>query len=417
MRRNVRPAKTTRRQPEENAHSKAHVLWSHPSPSHRGANRLLPHLLVRRHERAGSLVYPNRHRLAFDDAIKSDRRAPTGPGRVPTSTVHLPEATRFRYQSGSRAHPNSGGEHVDRVPVVVLIPRYHEGRWSCRKAGFMAGGTRLRTESGRLHPCRRGKQHARLDPRVGHVVSRFAVGIEDPRAQQSAHRLATQECPTAAMRLRSRRPLSPGTEASRRSSWSRMRFMSSTRKRQISGVRGSSGGRSRPRVEMGGLNDHEAMSSPEIDQRGVAVQRQAKAVRENNNRQSVPYEFLAIFTRRSSPRPGAATEHHGQVVLGPFDNDRPAARKSFRKFADIEMNTVCFGHGQPLVGEDTNKLKAASKVGTRFPTPWADQLVVGLPRHSTGEEARSDHERCAIADGRSQRKLRPSPCLSDSSET
>jgi glyoxylase-like metal-dependent hydrolase (beta-lactamase superfamily II) len=55
-----------------------------------------------------------------------------------------------------------------------------------------------------------------------------------------------------------------------------------------------------------------------------------------------------------------ATEHQGQVFLGPFGNDRPAARKSFRKFADIEVDTVCFGHGQPLVGEDTNKLKAAA---------------------------------------------------------
>ena len=56
-----------------------------------------------------------------------------------------------------------------------------------------------------------------------------------------------------------------------------------------------------------------------------------------------------------------ATEQQGQVVLGPFDNDRPTARQSFRKFADIEVDIVCFGHGQPLVGEETNKLKAAAK--------------------------------------------------------
>ena len=56
-----------------------------------------------------------------------------------------------------------------------------------------------------------------------------------------------------------------------------------------------------------------------------------------------------------------ATEHQGQVVLGPFDIDRPRARQSFRKFAGIEVDTVCFGHGQPLVGEETNKLKAAAK--------------------------------------------------------
>jgi glyoxylase-like metal-dependent hydrolase (beta-lactamase superfamily II) len=56
-----------------------------------------------------------------------------------------------------------------------------------------------------------------------------------------------------------------------------------------------------------------------------------------------------------------ATEQRGQVVLGPFDDDRPTARRSFRKFADIEMDAVCFGHGQPLVGEETNKLKAAAR--------------------------------------------------------
>jgi glyoxylase-like metal-dependent hydrolase (beta-lactamase superfamily II) len=56
-----------------------------------------------------------------------------------------------------------------------------------------------------------------------------------------------------------------------------------------------------------------------------------------------------------------ATQQQGQVILGPFDNDRPTARQSFRKFADIEVDTVCFGHGQPLVGEDTNKLRAAAR--------------------------------------------------------
>jgi glyoxylase-like metal-dependent hydrolase (beta-lactamase superfamily II) len=56
-----------------------------------------------------------------------------------------------------------------------------------------------------------------------------------------------------------------------------------------------------------------------------------------------------------------ATVYEGQVILGPFDKDRPTARHSFRRFADIEVDTVCFGHGQPLVGDETNKLKAAAK--------------------------------------------------------
>jgi hypothetical protein len=51
---------------------------------------------------------------------------------------------------------------------------------------------------------------------------------------------APQEWPATAMRLRSRRPPRPGTEASRLSSPSSTRLRSSIRKRQIRGVRGSS---------------------------------------------------------------------------------------------------------------------------------------------------------------------------------
>ncbi|WP_066943157.1 MBL fold metallo-hydrolase [Streptomyces lushanensis] len=55
-----------------------------------------------------------------------------------------------------------------------------------------------------------------------------------------------------------------------------------------------------------------------------------------------------------------ATEHQGQVVLGPFNHDRALARESFRRFADIDVDTVCFGHGQPLRGDDTALLGAAA---------------------------------------------------------
>ena len=55
-----------------------------------------------------------------------------------------------------------------------------------------------------------------------------------------------------------------------------------------------------------------------------------------------------------------ATQQQGQVMLGPFDHDRAQARESFRRFASIEVDTVCFGHGQPLLGADTAKLRAAA---------------------------------------------------------
>jgi glyoxylase-like metal-dependent hydrolase (beta-lactamase superfamily II) len=58
-----------------------------------------------------------------------------------------------------------------------------------------------------------------------------------------------------------------------------------------------------------------------------------------------------------------ATAQQGQVVLGPFNHDRAQARESFRRFADVDVDTVCFGHGQPLRGEDTAKLRAAATAG------------------------------------------------------
>lgn len=63
-----------------------------------------------------------------------------------------------------------------------------------------------------------------------------------------------------------------------------------------------------------------------------------------------------------------ATFQQGQVMLGPFDDDRPQARESFRRFADIVVDTVCFGHGEPLRGGDTAKLRAAA-TASEVPDP------------------------------------------------
>jgi hypothetical protein len=41
---------------------------------------------------------------------------------------------------------------------------------------------------------------------------------------------------------------------------------------------------------------------------------------------------------------------------------------SFRRFADIDVATVCFGHGQPLRGDDTAKLRAAA-TANEIPDP------------------------------------------------
>jgi len=63
-----------------------------------------------------------------------------------------------------------------------------------------------------------------------------------------------------------------------------------------------------------------------------------------------------------------ATEHLGLVMLGPFNQDRARSRESFRRFADIDVDTVCFGHGQPLRGKDTAKLRAAASA-SEIPDP------------------------------------------------
>jgi glyoxylase-like metal-dependent hydrolase (beta-lactamase superfamily II) len=55
-----------------------------------------------------------------------------------------------------------------------------------------------------------------------------------------------------------------------------------------------------------------------------------------------------------------ATQQQGQVILGPFDQDQARARESFRRLAGIDVDLVCFGHGQPLRGDDTAKLRAAA---------------------------------------------------------
>jgi glyoxylase-like metal-dependent hydrolase (beta-lactamase superfamily II) len=63
-----------------------------------------------------------------------------------------------------------------------------------------------------------------------------------------------------------------------------------------------------------------------------------------------------------------ATWQQGQVMLGPFNQDRQKARKSFRRFADIAVDVVCFGHGEPLRGDDTAKLRAAA-IADEVPDP------------------------------------------------
>ncbi len=55
-----------------------------------------------------------------------------------------------------------------------------------------------------------------------------------------------------------------------------------------------------------------------------------------------------------------AAERDGAVFLGPFNIDRDRAKDSFRRLAEPGFTTVCFGHGDPLVGERAGLLRAAA---------------------------------------------------------
>ena len=47
-------------------------------------------------------------------------------------------------------------------------------------------------------------------------------------------------------------------------------------------------------------------------------------------------------------------------ILGPFNCDRAAAIRSFRRLAALDVRLACFGHGSPLRGEDVPAMLAAA---------------------------------------------------------
>ncbi|GAA4695110.1 hypothetical protein GCM10023215_36020 [Pseudonocardia yuanmonensis] len=53
-----------------------------------------------------------------------------------------------------------------------------------------------------------------------------------------------------------------------------------------------------------------------------------------------------------------AAEYEGGVILGPFTTDRELARRSFRRFAEVEVEPACVGHGRPIAG---SVLRAAAR--------------------------------------------------------
>ena len=49
----------------------------------------------------------------------------------------------------------------------------------------------------------------------------------------------------------------------------------------------------------------------------------------------------------------------GQVILGPFNVDRPQAIETFRTLATLDVDIACFGHGDPVRANASAALRDA----------------------------------------------------------
>jgi len=67
----------------------------------------------------------------------------------------------------------------------------------------------------------------------------------------------------------------------------------------------------------------------------------------------VPSQRL-LFTGDS-----VATSPSGRVMLGPFNVDREQAIATFRALADLDVDTACFGHGDPVRADASAALRDA----------------------------------------------------------
>ncbi|MEO3760371.1 MBL fold metallo-hydrolase [Mycobacterium sp. B14F4] len=50
----------------------------------------------------------------------------------------------------------------------------------------------------------------------------------------------------------------------------------------------------------------------------------------------------------------------GTVMLGTFNQDRARTVDSFKRLADLDVETVCFGHGEPLASDASARLREAA---------------------------------------------------------
>jgi glyoxylase-like metal-dependent hydrolase (beta-lactamase superfamily II) len=55
----------------------------------------------------------------------------------------------------------------------------------------------------------------------------------------------------------------------------------------------------------------------------------------------------------------------GRVILGPFNLDRAGAITSLHMLAELDVDTACFGHGDPIVGDASSALRTAASAQPR----------------------------------------------------
>ncbi len=62
-------------------------------------------------------------------------------------------------------------------------------------------------------------------------------------------------------------------------------------------------------------------------------------------------------------------EYEGEVILGVFNLDRAEAAASLCRLANLDLDTVCFGHGEPLVEHASARLQQVASTLAPDPGP------------------------------------------------
>ena len=99
--------------------------------------------------------------------------------------------------------------------------------------------------------------------------------------------------------------------------------------------------------------DQELASGDLIDLGGGAAVIGAPGHTDGSIAVHIPSQRL-LFTSDS-----VAANRAGQVMLGPFNVDRDQAIKTFRTLSTLDVDTACFGHGDPVRANASAALRAA----------------------------------------------------------